>query len=134
MIDLIFLPVTALYDSTYGEVPKRIEAVLDARIHAIQYPHLVWYNNPVCDEAIAQIRTLNVSAGVLLWFSKSGLGALNIARRIPDLISGTIIFDAPVAREALPPWGTGPFYEDDASWQEDLPLRTIGTPAGLKKD
>ena len=125
MMNLVFLPATEPSDGRYGEVPERIEGPLDASTHTVQYPNLVWYNARVRDEAIAQIRALNVSPVVLVGFSKSGLGAWNIARTIPDLVSGTIIFDAPVARESLPSWGTSPFYEDDASWQEDLPLHTI---------
>jgi hypothetical protein len=58
-------------------------------------------------------------------FSKSGLGAWNITRTIPDRISATIIFDAPVAREKLPPWGTAPFYRGDNDWLKDLPVRTV---------
>lgn len=110
---------------TYGAVPARIEGPLDVAIRMVRYPNLVWYNARVRDEAIAQIRKLNVSPVVLVGFSKSGLGAWNIARAIPDLVSGTIIFDAPVARESLPPWGTDPFYEDDSLWQKDLPLHTV---------
>jgi pimeloyl-ACP methyl ester carboxylesterase len=125
MTHLVFLPATESSNTTYGEVPEKIEGVPDVSIHTIQYPHLVWYNKRVCDEAIAQIRALNVSPIVLVGFSKSGLGAWNIARRIPELVSGTIIFDSPVARQELPSWGTAPFYADDASWQEDLPLNTI---------
>jgi pimeloyl-ACP methyl ester carboxylesterase len=125
MMNLVFLPATEPTDRTYGEVPEKIDGRPEALCHEIQYPELVWYNKRVRDEAIAQIRAFNVSPVVLVGFSKSGLGAWNIARTIPDLVSATIIFDAPVARETLPPWGTGPFYEDDSSWQEDLPLRTI---------
>lgn len=124
-MNLVFLPATEPSDGMYGEVPDKIEGFLDASIHTVQYPHLVWYNFRVRDEAIAQIRAFNVSPVILVGFSKSGLGAWNIARAIPDLISGTIIFDAPVARESLPPWGTAPFYRDDESWQQDLPLRTV---------
>ena len=113
-MNLAFLPATEPTDKTYGGVPEKIDGFLDISIHSIQYSELVWYNERIRDKAIAQIRTLNVSPVVLVGFSKSGLGAWNIARTIPDLISGTIIFDAPVAREALPPWGTGSFYEDDS--------------------
>jgi len=124
-MNLVFLPATEPGDQTYGEVPANIEGWTGALIHTIQYPNLVWYNRRVRDEAIAQIRAINVCPVVLVGFSKSGLGAWNIARTIPDLVSSTIIFDTPVARESLPSWGTGPFYEDDSSWQKDLPIFTI---------
>lgn len=123
-MNLIFLPATAPGDTNYGMVPDRIEGFPYAVIHAIQYQRLVWYNESVRDEAIAQIRALGLSPIVLVGFSKSGLGAWNIARTVPDLVSATIIFDAPVARQTLPTWGTGPFYADDTAWQRDLPLNT----------
>ena len=125
-MNIIFLPATEPSDTTYGAVPEKLADWPDARIYTVQYPHLVWYNKRIRNDATAQIRSLNASPLVLVGFSKSGLGAWNIARSIPDLVSGTIIFDAPVARDALPSWGTAPFYEDDSSWQQDLPLRTIG--------
>lgn len=126
MMNLVFLPATEPGDMTYGDVPEKIEGWPGVLIYAIQYPALVWYNRRVRDEATAQIRSFNVSPMVLVGFSKSGLGAWNIARTIPDLICATIIFDSPVAREQVASWGTTPFYKDDASWQADLPLRTIG--------
>lgn len=124
-MNLVFLPATAPGDTTYGGVPEQIAGFPDATIHTIQYPRLVWYNAAVCDEAIAQIRSLDLASIVLIGFSKSGLGAWNIARRIPDLVRATIIFDAPMARQVLPPWGTAPFYADNAAWQADLPLNTL---------
>jgi len=125
MLNLVFLPVTEPGDETYGMVPERIGAYPAASIHTIHYPTMVWYNETTRREAIAQIRSFDVASVILVGFSKSGLGAWNIARTIPDRISGTIIFDAPVARDELPPWGTGPFYESNASWREDLPIRTV---------
>jgi pimeloyl-ACP methyl ester carboxylesterase len=106
-------------------VPDRIETYPTAIIHQIHYPTMVWYNEAVRREAIAQIRSLDMTPVILVGFSKSGLGAWNIARTIPDLTSCTIIFDAPVARNELPPWGTGPFYATDGAWKEDLPIRSV---------
>lgn len=125
MKNLVFLPATDPGDMKYGTPPERITGFPDASTHKIRYPNLVWYNKSVCDEAVAQIRAFNVSSVILVGFSKSGLGAWNISRTIPKLVTGTIIFDAPVTRRELPPWGTAPFYTDDASWQEDLPINTI---------
>ena len=121
---VVFLPATARDNITYGEIPEKIPAFPDIAVRQVVYPRLVWYNRAVQDEAIAQIRAWNIQSVILVGFSKSGLGAWNIARRIPERVSGTIIFDAPMARESLPPWGTAPFYADDAAWQKDLPLRT----------
>ena len=127
---LIFLPAVEPGNRNYGEIPPGIESFPELAVRQVTYPTLVWYNRAVQDEAIAQIRAWNVQSVTLVGFSKSGLGAWNIARRIPDLVAATIIFDSPVAREALPPWGTAPFYKDDAAWQEDLPLRNCD---GFKK-
>lgn len=125
MANLVFLPATEPGDETYGRIPERIDAYPAASIQQIYYPTMVWYNGAIRKEAIAQIRSLDIASVILVGFSKSGLGAWNIVRTIPNGISGTIIFDAPVAREERPPWGTTPFYESDASWLEDLPTRTI---------
>ena len=124
-MNLIFLPATEPGDETYGRVPDQIKDYPAAAIHQVQYPSMVWYNAAVRREAVAQIRALGKTPATLIGFSKSGLGAWNIARTLPDRVACTIIFDAPVARDILPPWGTGPFYENDLAWQEDLPIRTI---------
>lgn len=125
MMNLIFLPATEPGDETYGTVPERIEGFPAASIHPVQYPTMVWYNGAVRREAVAQISSLDKTPVTLIGFSKSGLGAWNIARTIPERVTCTIIFDAPVARDILPPWGTAPFYANDTAWQEDLPIRTI---------
>ena len=123
MLNLVFLPVTAPGDMTYGSVPKEI-AGQDAVIRDVSYPGLVWYNASVREEAIKQIRNWEISSLVLVGFSKSGLGAWNIAREIPGLVRATIIFDAPVGRET-PAWEIDTFYCDATSWQADLPMRTV---------
>lgn len=125
-LNLILLPATEPGDTKYGTTPDRVESHPDASIVQIHYPTMVWYNAAIRTEAIRQIRSLNAAPFVLVGFSKSGLGAWNIARTIPDLIAATIIFDAPAARMELPPWGTAPFYANDAAWQEDQPMNTIG--------
>jgi len=124
MPNLVFLPATEPGDPTYGTIPERIDAYPAASLRQVHYPAMVWYNETVRREAIAQIRSLDPGPVILVGFSKSGLGAWNIARSIPDRISTTIIFDAPVARERTP-WETAAFYEDNGSWQKDLPIRTV---------
>lgn len=121
----VFLPATEPGKGNYGEIPQEIALFPGLAVRQVNYPTLVWYNRAVQDEGIRQIRAWGATSVILVGFSKSGLGAWNIARRMPDLVAGTIIFDAPVARGTLPPWGTAPFYADDAAWQEDLPLRSI---------
>lgn len=123
-MNIVFLPATEPDDATYGAIPAQITGHPGLTVHQIRYPTLVWYNESVCNEAIAQIRALDASPVTLVGFSKSGLGAWNITRAMPDIISATIIFDSPVAREQLPTWGTSPFYADDTAWQKDLPHRS----------
>lgn len=126
-LNLVFLPATEPDDKTYGATPEQLTLAPEAMLRQVRYPHMVWYNQAVCREAMTQIRAFHLAPIILVGFSKSGLGAWNLARSLPGLVAGTIIFDAPVARDALPPWGTAPFYRDDADWQVDLPLRTVGS-------
>ena len=125
MLNLVFLPATEPGNETFGTIPERIDAYSAVSVRQIRYPTMVWYNKPVRMEAIAQIRSLDVASVTLVGFSKSGLGVWNIVRTIPNCISSAIIFDAPVAREVRPEWGTAPFYEDDVSWLQGLPIRTV---------
>jgi pimeloyl-ACP methyl ester carboxylesterase len=122
---IVFLPATEPDNIRYGRVPKQIAGYSHASIYHVSYSRLVWYNQTVQDEAIRQICDWSTQPIILVGFSKSGLGAWNITLRMPERVVGTIIFDAPVARDSLPPWGTAPFYADDASWQQDLPLRNV---------
>lgn len=124
-MNLVYLPATEPGDATYGVVPPEIPGHPRVSVHAVSFPKLVWYNPVVREQAIAQIRDMKLTDIVLVGFSKSGLGAWNIACAIPDLVSGTIIFDAPVARQTLPSWGTENFYADDAAWRADLPIANI---------
>lgn len=125
MLNLVILPATEPGDDTYGLPPDYIPAYPEITVHHVRFPSLVWYNQAVQDRAVAQIRRLCTKPVILVGFSKSGLGAWNIARTIPDLVRATIIFDAPVAREELPPWETAAFYDGDESWQQDLPMGSI---------
>ena len=125
IMNIVFLPATAPEDDTYGAIPRQISGYPDASVRMVCFPTMVWYNDVVRKNAISQLRAWGIARIVLMGFSKSGLGAWNIARTLPDCVSATIIFDAPVARDQLPPWGTQAFYTDDAAWQKDLPLRTI---------
>lgn len=124
-MNLVFLPATEPSDTTYGTAPCAIGNESNVSLYAVKFPRLVWYNEKIQRDAIAQITALGVGSLILVGFSKSGLGAWNIAKAIPDIVSATIIFDAPMMRKALPPWGTAPYYSDDASWLKDLPARTV---------
>jgi len=124
-MNLVFLPATDPDDTTYGSIPQRIEGYPDVTLYPLYFPHLVWYNKPVRDQAIRQIEALQLSSFVLVGFSKSGLGAWNIACSIPDRVEATLIFDAPVARTEVPPWRTADFYPNRETWLTDLPIRRV---------
>ncbi len=124
-MNLIFLPATEPDDTTYGSIPKQIETHPNVTLYPLRFPHMVWYNQAVRDQAIRQIDALQLDSFILVGFSKSGLGAWNIARSIPDRVDATILFDAPVTRTEVPPWGADPFYPTQESWLADLPIRGV---------
>ncbi len=123
MMNLVFLPATEPGDETYGMVPEYVQAYPDASVYQVRFPTMVWYNGKTCRDAVLQIRSYAVSSIVLVGFSKSGLGVWNVARMIPDLISGMILFDAPVTRME-PPRETEAYYGSNSSWQRDQPIQT----------
>jgi len=134
-LNLVFLPATEPDDGTFGVIPSQLDTCPGASVRQVVFPTMVWYSQPVREQAIAQIQSWPAAPLVLIGFSKSGLGAWNIARAIPDRVAATIIFDAPVARLQLPPWGTRPFYADDAEWRQDLPILTTGAfQAAMRAD
>ncbi len=124
-MNLVFLPATEKSDETYGQAPHMVRGFPEAAVHEIKYPQLVWYNQNVRSQAVAQIQALEIGPVVLFGFSKSGPGAWNIARSIPELVAATIIFDAPMVLQELPMWGAEKFYEDDAAWRKDSPVNSI---------
>jgi len=121
---IVFLPATAPDNFQYGTMPVAVPGVPANRLHHVRFPRQVWYNRQVRAAAIAQIKALNVGPVVLVGFSKSGNGALGIALDQPDLVSGLLIFDAPVCHSELPPWETVDFYTP-ATWRPDLPANRI---------
>lgn len=133
-MDVVVLPPTEPGDLAFGTMPRRVAAPHGVNVHQVRFSRMVWYNAAVRDEAINQILEMDLPMSVLVGFSKSGLGAWHIVRTVPDLFAATIVFDAPVARELLPPWGTGPFYRDNVSWLADLPTRTIAAYAAAVPD
>ncbi|MBT3275204.1 MAG: hypothetical protein HN368_18765 [Spirochaetales bacterium] len=125
MSKLVFLPATEPSDTTYGSAPRNIPDFPGLSAHHIVFPHLVWYNEAVRRQAVDQILEIDNGPLVLIGFSKSGLGAWNITRMIPDRISATIIFDSPVVGVDRHRYNPVPFYQDDVSWCNDLPANTI---------
>ncbi len=113
----VILPATDPADTTFGTPPPALPV--------LHFPGLVWYNPEVRLQAVRQLREEHPSPVTLIGFSKSGIGAWNLTREYPGLVEATVIFDAPMTMEALPPWGTAPFYANDEQWQKDLPLRNL---------
>lgn len=124
-MQLVFLPATAPGDGRFGRPPRIVDARTATQV--VPFDSMVWYNRPIRQYAIDWMLARDLREIVLVGFSKSGLGAWNIARSLPERVSGTIIFDAPVARGQRPPWDADAFYADDDAWQDDLPLLTVET-------
>lgn len=93
--------------------------------YCVPFDSQVWYNRQICAQVCAYLDSLPHEVFTLIGFSKSALGAWNVTRMFGPRILKTVLFDAPVARQQLPPWQTEAFYPDDAHWQSDLPLNTI---------
>lgn len=108
-MNLVLLPATEPDDGTYGFMPEQIESYPDVSVHPIRFPRMVWYNGTTRQETVAQIRSLGVAPIVLAGFSKSGLGVWNTAQMIPDLVSGMILFDAPMMLNEPPMPVPNPF-------------------------
>ena len=124
VVNIVFLPATDPDDRNFGTIPERIEGHPEVDIHHVRFPVMVWYNKAVRDQALQQIDSLHLASMVVVGFSKSGLGAWNIARSIPEHVEATVIFDAPVASEKLLQWAV-PYYTDNETWLADLPIRHV---------
>ena len=124
-MNLVLLPATDPEERRYGVMPERLDAFPTAVLHHVRFQTMVWYNTAVRENAVAQIEAFGLSSLVLIGFSKSGLGAWNIARALPERVAATVIFDAPVTLERRPGWKADDFYADDAAWQADLPCRLV---------
>ena len=122
MLNLIVLPATEPGDERYGTAPDEVAGRADVAVHHVRFPHLVWYNEAVRRQTVAQIEAMDLPPAVLVGFSKSGHGAWHIAQALPERTRATVIFDAPVARELN--WGADEFFTED-EWAAALPIRHI---------
>lgn len=113
----VVLAATAAADRSFGD----IAAICAARGWLyLAAPHQVWYNRGERDRIA---RALAGAAGVtLVGFSKSGLGALNLALDHPGLAARIVVFDVPVARDPHPGWGVEGYYPDLQTYRADLPI------------
>ncbi|MFP4356245.1 MAG: GNAT family N-acetyltransferase [Phycisphaerae bacterium] len=122
--DLVFLPATGPDEARFGQIPERIDRFESARIHQVRFDRLVWYNRQIRTQAIQQIRAMDARRIVLIGFSKSALGAWNIAREIPEMVAATVLFDTPATSEPRR-WQSPQFYPDAESYAADLPIHSI---------
>ncbi|MBT5874163.1 MAG: hypothetical protein HOH43_12150 [Candidatus Latescibacteria bacterium] len=115
----IYLPASAPENESYGQLPPR--ASFNGNGHfAVRFEIEVWYNSFWRQKTVDQIAPSVTSSNILLGFSKSGLGALNIAIENPKMFDAVVIFDAPLMHLSLPPWNTSDFYTQE-TWERDLP-------------
>jgi pimeloyl-ACP methyl ester carboxylesterase len=122
------LPATEPDDRSFGVLPP--EELAGYTVIHIRFPGLVWYNAAIRAETWQQIVVADPGPDdVLIGFSKSGHGALNLALDHPDVFGRIVVFDGPICRPELFPWSTGGFYTQQ-TWSEDRPL---GRLAGLVK-
>jgi hypothetical protein len=124
----IYLPASAPDNHNFGKVPDA-PAVPGNAILAVRFEKEVWYNKAWRAKTLEQIRPSLAEINLLIGFSKSGLGALNIAIDNPGMFHSVIIFDAPLMHQELPSWNTAEFYSQE-TWAEDLPQNRL---SGLKE-
>lgn len=119
----IYLPASAPENLSYGQVPSR--ALFKGNGHfAVRFEIEVWYNKFWRRETVEQIAPYLTRTNILIGFSKSGLGAMNIARENPGMFDTVLIFDAPLMHLRLPPWNTSDFYTQE-TWERDLPQNNM---------
>lgn len=119
----IFLPATDPGDDTFGRPPVRMTT--GAESFQVRFDRQVWFNLEHRRAAMAQmVRGNPPQPWILVGFSKSGLGALNLGIDHPGLFAGIVVFDAPLAMRGPPPWDSGDFY-GPAEWNHDLPIHRI---------
>ena len=122
---LVFLPATEPFDDRYGQAPAAIQTHPHWLIHHVRFARMVWYNAAVRQRAVEQIETANLSNLVLVGFSKSGLGAWNMAMALANRVKATVIFDSPMCTQPMPSYFGGGFYQTNAQWCDDLPSKSV---------
>lgn len=125
----IYLPASAPSNTRYGLVPQT-PVIAGNTCVPVWFEDEVWYNEAVRSETRKQIARIPGSGHILIGFSKSGSGALNLALDDPDWYSAVVIFDSPLCHDTLPPWNTAAFY-DQVSWEADLPVNRMDKVASL---
>lgn len=114
------LPATEPGDRSFGVLSPEELAGFD--VMEVAFSRLVWYNAAIRAETWQQIVAADPGPDdVLIGFSKSGHGALNLALDHPGVFGRVLIFDAPICRRELFQWSTEGFYTQQ-TWTEDWPL------------
>lgn len=133
---VVYLPASAPRVTRYGHPSLETLWADGVLQHVVPFDRQVWYNAAIRRQVLAWLDSLEEGPLVLVGFSKSGLGAMNLALE-PSLrkrLRGVVIFDAPVSTMTLPPWETADFYTDDLAWQADLPLLRVNEYARVFDD
>lgn len=134
---LIYLPVAAAGNVTWGTPDLQQHWGANVTCHFWPSEVQVWYNLQIRQQIIEYIDGLVSPPSavpdrvILVGFSKSGLGALNLAPMLKDRLAGVVIFDVPVSMALRDDWGIGPYYPDNTSWQAELPVNCIDTYASV---
>jgi hypothetical protein len=119
----ILLPATDPRDPTFGQAPERLPT--GEATFRVRFERQVWYAPEQRRAAMEQIvRGDPPRPWVLVGFSKSGLGAINLAIEHPSSFAAVVVFDAPLAMRGPPPWDSGEFYSQ-AEWERDLPINRL---------
>ena len=129
---LVFLPATDPRDSSYGR-PQQEWPVLrrshpQAEVLLLSFDTMVWYTRSIRADAFDRIREIcdgEFSQLVLIGFSKSGCGAMNIALDHPGLFRSVVVFDAPLLNEDINRFGMYRFYPSADQLRPDVPLLRI---------
>ncbi len=114
----IYLPASSPDNFRFGKVPEA-PIVAGNDIFRVKFAKEIWYNPEWRKETMSQISPYLRQTNILIGFSKSGLGALNIAIDNPGLFHSVIIFDSPFMHKGFPLWNTADFYTL-ATWKKDL--------------
>jgi S-formylglutathione hydrolase FrmB len=119
----IYLAATHPDEARYGFMPKK-PCCPDSDILKIQFPYEVWYNEEWRDTTMKIIRPELRAKNILIGFSKSGIGALNIAIDNPDTFHSVVIFDAPLMHQDSSDFNLKKFYSQE-TWESDQPSNKI---------
>jgi ribosomal protein S18 acetylase RimI-like enzyme len=118
------LPATDPGDPTFGFTPDQPLGPAWPAL-SVRFGRVVWYPPVIRSEAMQQLLPNLARDTVLLGFSKSGLGALNLALDHPGLFRAVVIFDSPLMHPEMPPWDDCGACYASSSWSADQPANRL---------